>query len=86
LTDLVTVFLGMGVFTSNATIRDRGWTRGNWAGWETKKLGYLDQPTFGYALARFAWTRGETKPPWIKAVRPDVRAPLKQGLRFLARQ
>jgi hypothetical protein len=84
LTDLLTVFLGMGIFNGNATIRDSGWSSGGWSGWSTKRLGYLDQRTFGYALARFAWARGETKPRWIKSVRPDVRAPLKQGLRFLA--
>jgi hypothetical protein len=84
LTDLLTVFLGLGIFTANSTIRDRGWSSGTWTGWETKRLGYLDQRMFGYALARFAWARGETGPPWIKHVRPDVRSPLKQGLRFLA--
>jgi len=84
LTDLLTVFLGMGIFGGNATIRDRGWSSGGWAGWQTRRLGYLDQRTFGYALARFAWTRGESSPSWIKSVRPDVRAPLKAGLRFLS--
>jgi hypothetical protein len=84
LTDLLTVFKGMGVFLANSTIHDRGWSQGTWVGWQTRRLGYLDQRAFGYALARFAWARGETRPPWIHHVRPDVRAPLKQGLRFLA--
>ena len=83
LTDLLTVFLGMGVFNGNATISDRTWSHGTLVGWQTKRLGYLDQRTFGYALARFAWTRNETAPPWLKHVRPDVRAPLKKGLRYL---
>lgn len=74
----------MGVLTANATIRDRGWSNGTWAGWQTSRLGYLNQRTFGYALARFAWARNETKPPWLEHVRADVRAPLKDGLRFLA--
>ena len=85
LTDLLTVFLGMGVFTGNSTLQDRGWSDGLWAGWQTRRLGYLDQRTFGYALARFAWARGEGAPDWIKHVRPDVRAPMKQGLKFLTR-
>lgn len=84
LTDLLTVFKGMGVFSANATIRDRAWTSGTLAGWQTRRLGYLDQRTFGYALARFAWTRNEANPPWIKHVRLDVRTALKQGLKFLA--
>ena len=86
LTDLLTVFFGLGIFTSNATIRDSGWTQGGWTGWHTSRVGYLDQRTFGYALARFAWARKETNPPWIKHVRPDVRSPLKQSLRFIQSQ
>ena len=86
LTDLLTVFMGMGIFPANATIRDRGWTGVATQGWQTSRLGYLDQRTFGYALARFAHARGETAPAWVKHVRPDVRAPLLQGLRFLARE
>jgi hypothetical protein len=83
LTDLVTVFFGMGIFGANSTIRDAGWSRGLSAGWHARRLGYLDQRAFGYALARFAETRGETRPSWIKHVRPDVRVPLEQSLRFL---
>jgi hypothetical protein len=84
LTDLLTVFMGMGIFSSNSTISDRAWTSGGMAGWQTNRLGYLDQRTFGYALARFAWARGETSPAWARHVRLDVRSPLRQGLRFLA--
>src|SRR5436305_2057830 len=84
LTDLVTVFLGLGIFTANATIRDRGWRSGGWSGWQTSRMGYLDQPTFGYALAQFARVRGQQDPPWVKHLRPDIRLYLKQSLRFLA--
>jgi hypothetical protein len=84
LTDLLTVFLGMGIFTANSTIQDRGWSSGVMAGWSTKRQGYLDQRTFGYALARFAFERGERKPGWMRHVRPDVRVAVKQGLGFLA--
>jgi hypothetical protein len=84
LTDLLTIFLGMGIFTANATIRDRGWTSGGWSGWRTSRHGYLSQREVGYALARFAFTRGELKPPWAKHVRPDVRLPMREGLGFLA--
>jgi hypothetical protein len=84
LTDLLTVYFGMGVFTGNSTLQDRGWSDGMWAGWQTRRLGYLDQRTFGYAMARFAWARGERNPAWMGHVRPDVRAPMKQGLKFLA--
>src|SRR5262245_48660067 len=83
LTDLTTVFFGLGIFTANSTIRDRGWSSGLWTGWSTARLGYLNQRMFAYALARFAFERNELEPAWLRHVRPDVRAPLKQGLRFL---
>jgi hypothetical protein len=84
LTDLITVFLGLGIFTANATIRDRGWRSGGWSGWRTSQLGYLDQSTFSYALAQFARVRGETNPAWMKHLRADVRALMKQSMRYLA--
>lgn len=84
LTDLLTVFLGMGIFNANATVHDRGWSSGTWAGWSTSRLGYLDQRMFGYALARFAHARGERNPPWARHIRSDVRAPMAQALRYLA--
>ena len=65
-------------------LRDKGWHGGGSSGWSTSRLGYLDQRMFGYALARFASTRGEERPAWLGHVRPDVRAPLKQGLKFIA--
>jgi hypothetical protein len=84
LTDLLTVFLGLGIFTANSTIRDRAWSSGTWAGWSTRRLGYLDQRMFGYAHARFAHARNESNPPWASHIRPDVRAPMAQSLRYLA--
>jgi hypothetical protein len=86
LTDLLTVFVGLGVFTANSTISDRGWTQGVWAGWRTSRHGYLDQRMFGYGLAKFAWSRNETMPAWASYVRPDVRVVLKESLRFLQHQ
>jgi hypothetical protein len=83
LTDLLTVFMGLGIFNSNATISDKAWSSGGMHGWQTRRLGYLDQRSFGYALARFAWVRREAMPSWMKHVRPDVRVALRQGLRFL---
>jgi hypothetical protein len=38
---------------------------------------------FGYALALFAYARGEVKPAWAHYLRPDAARPLKEGLRYL---
>ena len=84
LTDLLTIFRGFGVFTANSTLQDRSWSDGMWSGWETKRLGYLDQRMIGYALAKFAFARHEVSPAWQKHIRPDVRQPMKESLRVLA--
>ena len=84
LTDLLTVYLGIGIFACNATIKDRGWSDGAWAGWRTSRTGYLDQRMFAYAMAKLAHMRNEHKPEWIKHIRLDVRTPMKQALRHLA--
>jgi hypothetical protein len=75
LTDLLTIFLGLGVFTANSRIRCRSGYPG--------RLGYLGQPQTGYALALFAWLRGEPKPEWAKHLCLDVRTALKKGVRYL---
>jgi hypothetical protein len=80
LTDLLTVFFGLGIFGANAAFefsRDDGYSR-------TSRLGYLTEPMFGYALARYAWLRGERDPAWAGHLDTNPRAFLKRGLRFLA--
>ncbi|HVK24471.1 MAG TPA: hypothetical protein VM677_24195 [Actinokineospora sp.] len=80
LTDLLTVYLGLGVFTANASFdvrRDGGRE-------STSRLGYLTEPMFGYGLARYAWMRGEHRPDWAAHLDTNPRAYLKRGLRYLA--
>ncbi len=83
LTDLVTVYLGLGVITANGVIQEANWTDGRMSGWSISRNGYLDMPAYGYALALFARSRGEVKPSWRKELRPDVRAAFDRGLQFL---
>ena len=83
-TDLLTVYMGLGVITANATIRESHWRGGGWSGWSVGRQGYLTQPMYGYALALFARARGESKPGWLRHLRPDVRLPCKVAIRYLA--
>jgi hypothetical protein len=79
LTDLFTVFFGFGIFTANAAFEhSRSQT-----GWRTSRLGYLTEPMYGYALARYAWLRGEADPAWAARLDTNPRAYLKQGLKYL---
>lgn len=80
LTDLATVFLGLGIFTANAA-REFSATSG---GWRASRLGYLDEATMGYALARFSTLRGETDPPWSRYLDTNPAAFMRQAARFLA--
>jgi tetratricopeptide (TPR) repeat protein len=83
LTDLLSVFLGVGLFPANSTVRDSSWRSGGWEGWRIGRQGYLTSRMFGYAFAMFAWRRGESNPNWAGHLRADVRSTLRDGLKFL---
>lgn len=84
ITDLLTVYLGLGVFTANTRVRDRSTRSAATESWSISKLGYLDQPEIGYALALWARLREEPNPAWRSALCADVRAYFDQGVRWLA--
>jgi hypothetical protein len=86
LTDLLTVFLGLGIFTANSVIREKNWLTGNMEGWSVSRRGYLGMPEFGYAFALFARARGEDGKPWSRELRLDVRSAFNQAMRFLSQQ
>lgn len=82
LTDLLTVFFGLGVFTANSVVRERYWN----SEWSIGSHGYLTMPVFGYAMARFALARGDDGSAWFRELRPDVRAPFMQSMRLLSQR
>jgi hypothetical protein len=79
LTDLFTVFFGFGVYSANAAFEFRRSERG----YRTSRLGYLTEPMYGYALARYAWLRGESAPAWAARLDTNPRVYLKEGLSFI---
>jgi hypothetical protein len=83
LTDLLTVYFGMGIFTANSVIREQYWHAGQVSGWSMGRRGYLGMPVYGYAFARFARARGEEGAPWAQELRLDVRSAFRQAMRFL---
>ncbi|MCH8829553.1 MAG: HEAT repeat domain-containing protein [Planctomycetes bacterium] len=82
-TDLLPVFLGLGVFGANATLRETMETSGGWHRWSISRQGYLPARIHGYALALFAWIRGEFRPDWASALRLDARDVFHKSLRYL---
>lgn len=77
-TDLLTLFLGLGIFTANPAGRFTQFQDNQHQGWSMQRLGYLSEQVcgyvFGYALARFGRERGEEKPSWAKYLSTNVRA------------
>lgn len=84
LNDLLMVFLGLGVFTSNAAFQFRQFADNQRQGWSTNRLGYLSEEFLGYALARFAFERGEVKPAWAAYLSTNVATYFKRSLTWLA--
>jgi len=99
LTDLLTVYFGFGIFTTNAAMRfaraERGWSLIPFGELDDRtlnaarhegyhRLGYLSSEEFGYALACYSWLRRERHPSWAHYVNPGPLVHLRQGLAYLA--
>jgi len=82
LTDLATVFFGLGAFTANAAF---DFSQGQ-AGWRTSRLGYLGEELPGYSLAYYAHLRGEKDPSWARELDANPRAYMRKGLRYLSQR
>jgi len=83
LTDLLTVYLGLGVFTANASGNFRKYRGGGHRGWSMSRLGYLPEAVFGYALACFAMERGEYQPAWAGHLSTNLKAWFRQSAEWL---
>ena len=84
LTDLLTVFLGLGIFTANSAAQFRQFQNERQFGWSTQHLGYLSQRMFGYALAKFAIERGD-QAAWASHLTTNVRSDFKNSKKWLER-
>lgn len=85
ITDLLPVYLGVGVFGANATIREYNVQDGHQYWHTVTKQGYLRSTMLGYALALFTWIRDDPKPAWAAYLRLDAASSLRSGVRYLQR-
>lgn len=83
LTDLATVFLGLGAFGANACLQESFQKNAVAYSWSMNRLGYLNSVQFGYALALFCWLRREQPGEWARKLRPDAAKTLSRALKFL---
>ena len=83
LADLLSVYFGFGVFSTNAAMRFA--TLNAARNDRYHRLGYLSSTEWGYALACYSWLRREKEPGWARHLDPGPRVYLEQGLAYLSR-
>lgn len=83
MTDLVTVFLGFGIFNANCAARPTKWQNDRKQGWSMQHLGYLPEEIYGYALALFAHQRGEGRPEWTRHLSTNLRSYFRKSAAWL---
>lgn len=79
LTDLATVFFGLGIFNANAART----AQPNASGISVRRLGYLDQRMFGYALACYTRMRNNPAPKWQSYLSHPPGEYMKKGVAYL---
>lgn len=84
-TDLLCIFLGLGVFAANTAIQQTNSSHGYSSSWSISKHGYLPARVYGYALALLAWVREEAQPTCARFLGTDAVWALNKGLKFLNR-
>jgi len=85
MTDLLTVFLGLGIFNANSANRFNQYQDERRVGWSINRLGYLSEEIFAYALAKFCVERGEGRIDWERHLSTNVRSYFNQSRRWLAK-
>lgn len=83
LTDLTTVFFGLGIFPAVTAFRTAAWKDGMMQRWQMSTQGYLCDNVFGYALALRSWLREESVMSWSRHLTINPRAAYRDGLRYL---
>lgn len=83
MTDLLTVYLGLGIFTANSCRQFRQYQDDRSQGWTMSHMGYLPEEVYGYALARFALNRREEQPSWTRHLNTNLKTYFRQSAAWL---
>jgi len=70
LAEMTTMMFGLGIFNANTSFL-------------SAKKGYILQREWGYALALFARTRGESHPDWVKYLTRNIRSDFDKSQAYL---
>ncbi len=85
LTDLLPVFLGMGIFHANTAVKSKNERHGGWEYFSIRGAGFLQARVPGYAMALMSWIRGETNPAWANMLGTDAGSAFRKGLKFVSK-
>lgn len=85
-TDLMTVFLGFGLFTANQAFNFRQHGDAFSQGWQTSGLGYLRERDWAFALAIFCNLRDEPVSRLKGKLKPHLYADSKAAARYLQKR
>jgi hypothetical protein len=83
ITDLLLVYLGVGVFAANTTLHEEYHSEGPLSWWIIGRQGYLPARVYGYGFALFAFLRGAAHSPWSAYLRRDAASVFRSGLDYL---
>lgn len=83
MTDLLTVFYGFGIFNANSSFVFEQWTNSQYQGWQAGSAGYLSEEEFGYALALFAYVKGDSAATWKSFLKTNIRSHFKSALKYI---
>jgi hypothetical protein len=86
MTDLLTIYFGMGIFTANAAIQFNQWQDNQRQGWSMARQGYLTLEIIGFALALWAVQKKELNPVWLKHLCTDAKAYCRQSIKYLLKK
>lgn len=85
MTDLLTVYYGLGIFTANSAFQFRQWQSAGRTGWSASRVGYLSESMYGYALALYARMRGESDPTWTEFLAKNVKASFNRSQKYITK-
>lgn len=82
LTDLLAVYLGLGIFQANTAVKSQAWNTQGWEYWSIRGAGFLQARVPGYAMALMAWVRNEPNPAWASMLGTDAASSFHSGYKF----
>ena len=85
LTEIATIFFGLGVIRANGVSSFKQWNEGGSHGWRFQRSGYLPETVWAYGLARFAAEGHEIRPSWAGSLRGNVRPYIRNAEKYLQR-